>query len=101
MGGSLELVNGVDDCVDPGGKRLINSAIAESNSCRGEESAEWGKAAKEVDKSGGGPAGIGNCNKELRSSNKPRSLDELDMIFASCPRSGGSRSRDARSELGT
>jgi len=90
VGGSLELVSRVDDCVEPGGKRLINSVIVDqSKSCkRSEES-----AAEKVDRSGGGgPAGIGNCNIELRSSNEPKSLDELDMIFASCPRSGGSKS---------
>lgn len=72
MGGSLELVDEVDDCAEPGGKRLINSVIVDqSKSCkRREESIEWGEAAKEVDRSAG-PAGIGNCNKELRFSNEP------------------------------
>lgn len=103
VGGLLEFVNGDDDCVEPGGKRLINSVIVDkSKSCNGSEgSAEWGEAAKEVDRSGGGPADIGNWNKELRSSNEPESLDEREVIFASYPRSGGSRSCEARSELGT
>ena len=94
VGGSLEFVNGDDDCVEPGGNRLINSVIVDqSRSCkRSEESPEWGNAEKEVDGSRGRPAGIGNCNKELRSSNEPKSLDKLDVIFASCPGSGGSRS---------
>ena len=89
--GSLELVNGDEDCVDPGGKRLINSVIVDqSKSCkRSEESPEWGNAEKEVDRSGGRPVGIGNCNKELRSSNEPKSLDKLFASFVSC---GGSRS---------
>ena len=91
MRGSLELVNGDDDCVEPGGKRLINSVIVDQ-SRSSEESPEWGNAGKEVCRSGGRPAGIGNCNKELRSSNEPKSLDELDVNFASCPGSGGSRS---------
>jgi hypothetical protein len=94
VGGSLEPVNGDDDCVEPGGKRLINSVIVDqSKSCkRNEESPEWGNAEKEVDGSGGRPTGIGNCNKELRSSNEPKSLDKLEVIFASCPGSGGFRS---------
>lgn len=96
VGGSLELVNGDGDCVQSGGKRLIDSVIVDqSKSCKSseEESAKRGEAAKEVGRSGGGePAGIRNCNKELRSSSEPKLLDELDMIFASCPRSGGSRS---------
>ena len=101
MGGSL--INRDDDCVESGGKRLINSGIVDkSKSCkRSEGSAEWGEAAREVDRSGGRPVCIGNCNKELRSSNEPKSLDKLDIIFASCPRSGGSRSSDARSDPGT
>ena len=89
--GSLELINGDDDCVEPGGKGLINSVIV-NQSCKSEESPEWGNAEKEVDRSGGCTAGIGNCIKELRSSNEPKSLDKLDVIFASCPGSGGSRS---------
>ena len=93
MGESLEFINGVDDCVEPGGKRLINSMVDQSKSGkRSEESTEWVEAAKEVDKTGGGAAGIGNCNKELRSSNEPKLPDELDMVFVSCPGSGGSRS---------
>ena len=93
MGGSLELVNEDDDCVEPGGKRLINSIVDQSMSCeRSEESTEWGGATKEVDRSRGGPAGIGNCNEEPRPSNEPKSLDELEMIFASSPRSGCSGS---------
>ena len=93
MGVSLELVDGVDDCVEPGGKRLINSVIVDqSKSCKiSEESTEWGEAARDVDRSGGRVC-IGNCNEELRSSNEPKSLDKLDVIFASCPRSGGSGS---------
>ena len=92
--GSPEAVDVDDDCVVPGGSRLINSVIVgQSKSCkRSEESPKSGEAAKEVDGSGRRPAGIGNCNKELRSSNEPRSLDRLDVIFVSCPRSGGSRS---------
>ena len=80
--------------MESGGKKFIDSVIVDqSMSCRrSEESVEWGEGVKEVDRSGGGPAGIGNCNEELRSSNEPKSLGELDMIFASCPRSGGSRS---------
>ena len=85
--GSPELINDDDDCVEPGGKRIVDQSCK-----RSEESPEWGNAEKEVDRSGGRPAGIGNWNKELRSSNEPKSLDELDVIFASCPGSGGSRS---------
>ena len=94
VGGSLELVNGGDDCVEPGGKRSMNSVILDKlmSFKRSKESPEWSEAAKEVDRSGGGPAGIGNCNKELRSSNEPKLLDELNMISASRPRSGGSGS---------
>lgn len=88
VGGSLELVDEENDCVEPGG-RLKNSSKSRT---RSEESLKWGKAAKEVDKSGGRPAGIGNCNEETRSSNEPKSPDELNVIFASCPGSGGSRS---------
>ena len=88
--GSLELINGDDNCVEPGGKRLINSVIVDQSCKRSEESPEWGNAEKEVDRSGGRPAGIGNCNKELRSSSEPKSLAKLDVIFASCPGSGGS-----------
>ena len=94
VGGSLELVNGDDGCVQPGGERLINSVIVDqSKSCkRSEESPVCGNAGKEVDMSGGRPSGIGNCNKELRSSNEPKSLDKLEVIFASCPGSVGPRS---------
>jgi hypothetical protein len=75
--GSLELVNGDDDCVEPGGKRLINSVIVDqSKSCkRSEESPEWDNDEKEVERSWGRPVDIGNCNKELRSSNEPKSQD--------------------------
>lgn len=91
-GKSLELVNEDDDCVESGGKRLINPVIVDQSKSRkrSEESPECGNAEKEVDRSGGRPIGIGNCNKELRSSNEPKSLDELDVIFASRPGSGGS-----------
>ena len=94
VGGSLELVDGNDDCVEPDGKRLIYSVIVDQSRSwkSSEESPEWGNAEKEVDGSGGRPAGIGNCNKELRSSNEPKSLDELNVNFASYPGSGGSRS---------
>ena len=55
-----------------------------------EKSSEWGKVAKEVDRSG--PAGSGNCKKEPRSCSEPKSPEELDVNVASCPGSGGSRS---------
>jgi hypothetical protein len=43
--GSLELVDGDDDCVEPDGKRLINSVIVDKSKSwkRSEESPEWGK----------------------------------------------------------
>ena len=76
--------------MESGGKRLLNSAIVVVGQSKlNEESSEWGKAAKEVDRSG--PAGIGNCNKESRSCSEPKSLEELDVNVALCP-SGGSRS---------
>ena len=56
VGGSFELVVEEDnDCVEPGGKRLIDSVIVDqSKSCkRSDESSEWREAAKEVDRSGG------------------------------------------------
>jgi hypothetical protein len=91
VGGPLELVDGDGHCAESGGKRLLNSVMVDQSkfSKENEESSRRGKAAKEVDKSG--PAGIGNCNKELKSCSKPKSL-ELDVNAVSCPRSGGSRS---------
>jgi len=73
--------------------RLMRSVIAnQSMSCKdSEESPEWDEAENEVDKSGG-PAGIGNCSKELRFGSEPKSLDELDVVVAPCSTSGGSRS---------
>ena len=90
VGGPLELDRD-DHCVESGGKRLLNSVIVDQSrfSKENEESFEWGKAAKEVDRSG--PAGIGNCNKEPKSCSEPKSL-ELDVNIASCPGSEGSRS---------
>jgi hypothetical protein len=95
--GPLEPVDGDDHCVESGGKRLLDSVkvdqskVDQSRFSKGnEESSEWDKAAKEVDRSG--PAGIGNCNKELKSCSEPKSLEELDVNVASCPGSGGSRS---------
>ena len=92
VGGPTELVDRDDHCVMSGGKRLLNSVIMDQSefSKENEESSKRGKAAKDVDRSG--PAGIGNCNKELRSCSEPKSLEELDVNVASCPRSGGSRS---------
>ena len=92
VGGPVELVDGDDHCVESGGKRLLNSIKVDQSkfSKENEKSSECGKAAKEVDRSG--PAGIGNCKKELRSCSEPKSLKELDVNVASCPRSGGSRS---------
>ena len=99
VGGSLELDNGDDDCVESGGTGLMNVIVDQSKFCQiSEESSEW--IGGEADKSGGS-AGIGNCNKELRSCSEPKLLDELDGVVASCPGSGGSRSCDERSELGT
>jgi hypothetical protein len=71
--------------VESGDKRLLNSAIVDKSkfSKENKESSKRGKAAKEVDRSG--PAG----NKELRSCSEPKSLEELDVNVASCPRSGG------------
>jgi hypothetical protein len=102
VGGPIELDDGDDHCVESGGKRLLNSVIIDQSefSKENEESTKWGKAAKEVDRSRG-PAGIGNCNKELRSCSEPKSLEKLDVNVASCPGFGGSRSWDERSELGT
>ena len=68
VGRSLELVDGDDNCVEPDGKkRLIDSVIVDQSRSwkSSEESPEWGNAEKEVDRSGGRPAGIGNCNEEL------------------------------------
>ena len=91
VGGPLEL-DGDGHCVESGEKRLLNSVIVDQSkfSKVNEVSPEWGKAAKEVDRLG--PAGIGNCNKELRSCSEPKSLEELDVNVASCLRSEGSRS---------
>jgi hypothetical protein len=92
VGGSLELDNEDDDCVESGGRGLMNVTVDQSKSCQiSEESFEWIEGAIEADKSGGS-AGIGNCNKELRSPSEPKLLDELDGVVASCPGSGGSRS---------
>ena len=93
MGESLELVSGDDDCVEPCGQELKKSEMLDqSNPCkRSEGLAEWDDA-EEVDSSGGGPTAIGNCNREVRSSNEHNSVDERDVIFGSYPRSGGSRS---------
>jgi hypothetical protein len=90
--GPLELVDGDDHCVESGGKRLLKSVIVDQSKFpkENEKSSEWGKAAKEVDRSG--PAGIGNCNKELRSCSEPKSLEELDVDVSSCPEFGGPRS---------
>ena len=92
VGGPLELVDGDDHCVKSGEKRLLNSVIIDQSelSKENEESSKWGKAAEKVDRSGS--ASIGNCNKELKSCSEPKSLEELDVNVASCPRSGGSRS---------
>ena len=94
VGGILEPSNDDEDCVEPGINESINSVILDqSKSCRGSgELPEWGEAVKEVHMSGGGPAGIGNCNEELKSSNESKSTNELDIVFASRPKSGGSRS---------
>ena len=100
--GPLEVV---DRDVESGGNRLLNSVIVDQSkfskskfSKENEKSFSWGKATKEVDRSG--PTGIGSCNKELRSCREPKSLEELDANVASC--SGfGSRGWDERSELGT
>jgi len=91
VGGPLELVDGDDHCVESGGEKLLNSVIADQSkfSNENEESSMWGKASKKADRSG--PAGIGNCNKELRSCSEPKLLEELDVNVALCPRSGGSR----------
>jgi len=56
---------------------------------------------KAVDGSGVQPTDIGNCNEELKSSKEPESLGEVNVVFASCPKFGGSRSCDVRSEPGT
>ena len=103
--GPLEVVEGDDHCVELGGKRLLNSVIVDQSkfskskfSKENEKSLSWDKAAKEVDKSG--PAGIGSCNKELRSCSEPKSL-ELDVNVVLRPGFGGSRSWDEISELGT
>ena len=94
--GPLELVDGDDHCVGLGGKRLSNSVIVDQSrfsksksSKENEKSSSWGKAAKEVVRSG--PAGFGSCNKELRSCSEPKSL-KLDVNVASCPGFGNSRS---------
>ena len=78
---SLELVDGDDHCVESGEKNL---AIVDQSkfSKEIEESSKGGKSA-EVDWSG--PAGIGNCNKELRFCSEPKSLEELDVNVASYP----------------
>ncbi len=92
VGGSLKLDNEDDDCVESGGRGLMNVIVDQSKSCQvSEESSEWIEGAIETDKSGGS-AGIGNCNKELRSPSEFKSLDELDVVVASCPSPGGSRS---------
>ena len=92
VGGPLELVDGDDHCVESGGKRLLNSVIVDQSkfSKENEESSEWDKAAKDVDRSG--PVGVGNCNRELKSCSEPKSLEKLDVNVASRPRSGGSKS---------
>lgn len=93
VGGPIELVDGDGHCVESesGRMSLLNSAIIQSEfSKENEELSKWGKAVEEVDRSG--PAGIVNCNKELRSCSEPKSLERLDVNVASCPRSGGSRS---------
>ena len=94
--GPLELVDGDDDCVGSGGKRLSKSVIVDQSkfsksksSKENEKPSSWGKAAKEVVRLG--PAGIGSCNKELRSCSEPKSL-KLDVNVASCPGFGNSRS---------
>ena len=94
----LELEEGDDEYVEPDENESINSVILDkSKSCGGKGAvSKWGKAVK-VDR----PSGIGNCNEEPRSSNDPKSTNKLDLIFASCPKSGGSRSCDWRSEVGT
>ncbi len=93
VGGSFELVKGDDDCVESGEMRLMRSVMVDqSMSCKeSEESPEWDKVESEVDESGG-PRGIGNCIKELRSCSEPKSLDELDVVVAPCSTSGVSRS---------
>jgi hypothetical protein len=90
--GPLELVDGDGHCVESGEKRLLSSGIVDQSksSKENEESSEWGKAAEGVDRSG--PAGIGNCNKELRSCSELKLLEELDVNVASCPEFGGSGS---------
>lgn len=94
VGGPLENDGGDGHCVESDGKRLSNSVrvvVGQSKFSKvNGESYEYGKAAKEVDRSG--PAGIGNCNKEPKSCSKPKSLEDLDVNVASCPRSGGTRS---------
>jgi hypothetical protein len=99
IGGSLELDNGGDDCVEPGGRGSMNVIVDQSKSCQiSEESSEWIEGAIEADKTGGS-TGIGNCNKE--SCSEPKLFDELDGAVAPCRGSRGSRSCDERSELGT
>jgi len=101
VGGSLKLDNEDDDCVESGGRGLMNVIVDKSKSCQGsEETSDGIEGTTEADKSGRS-AGIGNCNKELKSCSEPKSLDELDVVVVSCPSPGGSRSRDGRSELGT
>ena len=92
VGGPIELVDGDVHSVESGRKRLLNSVIIDQSEVfkENEESSKWGKAVKEVDRSG--PAGIENCNKELRSCSESKSLERLDENVASCPRSGVSRS---------
>jgi len=100
MGETPKLVN---DCVESGVNESMNSEILDqSKSCRGSgELPEWGEVAKEVDRSGVRPGGVGNCNKEPRSPSGPKSTSERDVVFTSGPKSCGSRSWDVRSELGT
>jgi len=88
---ALKLADGDDECVELGENELINSLkLDQSKSSRGDR--ELCKCGEIIGLDGSGrPAGIGNCNEELRSSNL-KSTNELDLVFASCPKSGGSRS---------
>jgi hypothetical protein len=93
---SLKLADDDDDCVELGENELINSVkLDQSKSSRGNgKLSKWGKGepVRVLVDGSGRLAGTGNCNEELRSSNNPKSTNGLDLVFVSCPKSGGSRS---------
>jgi hypothetical protein len=81
----------------------MNSEILDQLKSCGESGKlpEWGEVAKEVDRLGVWPGGVGKCSKEPRSPSGAKSTSGRDVVFASGPKSCGSRSWDVRSELGT